>query len=256
MNLPETKVELARRGNKVVYDLGDSIIKVFNENKPVSDVFNEALNLARINEAGIRSPKALEVAQVEDSGHGWALKTSKVAGDTLAEKMEAEPARFYEYLEQFVDLQIEIHGYQAPLLNRQRDKYARMINGLDQINATTRYNLLERLDGMTKQFNVCHGDFNPTNVIVAEDGRLYVCDWAHATQGSPAADVAMTYLLFALNDKQQADAYLEMYCDRADMPMQVVRGYMSIVAASELARKRGGANDEFLMSWIDVVDYQ
>ena len=47
MNLPETKVELARRGNKVVYDLGDSIIKVFNENKPVSDVFNEALNLDR-----------------------------------------------------------------------------------------------------------------------------------------------------------------------------------------------------------------
>ena len=40
------------------------------------------------------------------------------------------------------------------------------------------------------------------------------------------------------------------------MPMQVVRSYMSIVAASELARKRGGANDEFLMSWIDVVDYQ
>ena len=234
MLLPDSKTELVRRGNKVVYDLGDKIVKVFNENKPVSDVFNEALNLARINECGIRSPKALEVSQLENA-NGWAL--------------------FGEYLEMFVDLQIEIHGYTSPLLNRQRDKYARMIDSLDQLNATTRYNLQERLDGMTKEFKVCHGDFNPSNVIVGDDGQLYVCDWAHATQGSPAADVATTYLLFALNSKDQAEAYLELYCDRADMPMQVVRQWTSIVAASELARKRN-VNDEFLKNWIDVVDYQ
>lgn len=254
MILPDTKVEVARRGNKVVYDLGDKIVKVFNETKPVSDVFNEALNLARINECGIRSPKALEVAQVDEGG--WALVTTKVPGVTLAEKMAAEPARFYEHLEQFVDLQIEIHSFRSPLLNRQRDKYARMINQLDQLNASTRYDLLQRLDGMKIETNVCHGDFNPSNVIVGDDGKLYVCDWAHATQGAPAADAAMTYLLFALEDKQQADAYLELYCNRADEPIQIVRSYMSIVAASELARKRGGANDEFLMSCIDVFDYQ
>ena len=254
MILPDTKVEVARRGNKVVYDLGDKIVKVFNETKPVSDVFNEARNLARINECGIRSPKALEVAQVDEGG--WALVTTKVPGVTLAEKMAAEPARFYEYLEQFVDLQIEIHSFRSPLLNRQRDKYARMINQLDQLNASTRYDLLQRLDGMKIETNVCHGDFNPSNVIVGDDGKLYVCDWAHATQGAPAADAAMTYLLFALEDKQQADAYLELYCNRADEPIQIVRSYMSIVAASELARKRGGANDEFLMSCIDVFDYQ
>ena len=148
MLLPDSKTELVRRGNKVVYDLGDKIVKVFNETKPVSDVFNEALNLARINECGIRSPKALEVSQLENA-NGWALVTEKVAGTTLADKMTAEPQRFGEYLEMFVDLQIEIHGYTSPLLNRQRDKFARMIDSLDQLNATTRYNLQERLDGMT-----------------------------------------------------------------------------------------------------------
>lgn len=253
MKLPDTKTELVHRGNKVVYDLGDKIAKVFNDQKPVSDVFNEALNLARINETGIRSPKVLEVSQVE--GEGSALVTEKVPGTTLAQKMEAEPQRFGEYLEQFVDLQIEIHGYTSPLLNRQRDKFTRMIESLDQLNATTRYNLSERLDGMKKEFKVCHGDFNPSNVIVSDDGTLSVCDWAHATQGSPAADVATTYLLFALTSKEQAEAYLELYCNRADMPMQVVRQWMSIVAAVELARKRD-VNDEFLMSWIDVIDYQ
>ena len=238
MILPETKTELVRRGNKVVYDLGDKIAKVFNETKPVSDVFNEALNLARINECGIRSPKALEVTKLEGDEAGWALITTKVPGVTLAEKIEAEPQRFGEYLEQFVDLQIEIHGYTSPLLNRQDDKYARMINSLEAINATTRYNLLERLDGLKKGTAVCHGDFNPSNVIVSEDGTLSVCDWAHATQGAPAADVAMTYLLFSLTSKEQAEAYLDTYCERADMAKQIVRQWLPVIAASELARKR------------------
>ena len=73
--------------------------------------------------------------------------------------MQAEPQRFGEYLEQFVDLQIEINGYTCTQLNRQFDKYTRMINSLDQINATTRYNLLERLNGLKSKGYVCHGDF-------------------------------------------------------------------------------------------------
>ena len=90
MILPESKTVLVEHSNKKVYDLGDKIAKVFNADKPISDVFNEALNLARINEAGVRSPKALEVS--EDDGEGWALVTDKVPGVTLAEKMAAEPS--------------------------------------------------------------------------------------------------------------------------------------------------------------------
>ena len=255
MLLPDSKTELVRRGNKVVYDLGDKIVKVFNETKPVSDVFNEALNLARINECGIRSPKALEVSQLENA-NGWALVTEKVPGTTLAEKMTAEPQRFGEYLEMFVDLQIEIHGYTSPLLNRQRDKFARMIDSLDQLNATTRYNLQERLDGMTKEFKVCHGDFNPTNVIVGEDGELYVCDWAHVTQGLPEADAAMTYILFNVEYPEKAEAYLDLYSKKADVPKQKIHYWVPVVAAAELSRNRK-ESEEFLKSWIDVAnDYE
>ncbi len=254
MLLPDSRTLIVERGNKKVYDLGDKIAKVFNGTKPVSDVFNEALNLSRVNETGIASPKVLEVSEV--AGEGWGILTEKVPGVTLAEKMAEDPSRFYEYLERFVDLQIDVHRHRSPLLPRQRDKYSRMINGLEELNATQRYNLLERLDGMERHHRVCHGDFNPTNVIVSEDGSLSICDWAHATQGSPAADAAMTFLLFALTDKQQAQAYLELYSERADEPIQVVRKWTSIVAASELARKRPDQDKEFLLGWIDVFDYQ
>ena len=84
---------------------------------------------------------------------------------------------------------------------------------------------------------------------------MTVVDWAHATQGAPAADVAMTYLLFSLTSKEQAEAYLDTYCERADMAKQIVRQWLPVIAASELARKRK-VNEEFLMSWVDVFDYQ
>lgn len=253
MELPQNKTEIVRRGNKVVYDSGDRIFKVFNASKAESDVFNEALNLARIQETGIRVPKIVEVSHCDE---GWALVTEKVQGATLAERMKADKKNIDEYLEQFVRLQLEVNGHTAPLLNRQRDKYARMINGLTEIDATTRYELLIRLDGMKVENHVCHGDFNPSNVIVGDDGLLYVCDWAHATQGAPAADAAMTYLLFALEDLGLADKYLMLFCKMADMPMQVVRRWTSIVAASELARHRDAKEEEFLRSWIDVAEYQ
>ena len=57
MLLPDSKTELVRRGNKVVYDLGDKIVKVFNETKPVSDVFNEALNLPASMSAASAAPR-------------------------------------------------------------------------------------------------------------------------------------------------------------------------------------------------------
>ncbi len=55
MRLSDSKSEIVRRGNKVVYRDGDRLLKVFNSEKPAADVFNEALNIARIENTGIRA---------------------------------------------------------------------------------------------------------------------------------------------------------------------------------------------------------
>ena len=242
---------IAVRNNKTVYRDGDRCLKVFNEGYSKADVLNEALNQARIEETGLNIPRVLEVTVIDGK---WTIVSDYIKGKTLTQLMQENPEKKDEYLNLFVDLQLEMHSKTCPLLNKLKDKMNRKICQTD-LSATVRYDLHTRLESMPKHNKVCHGDFNPSNVIFGDDGQLYVCDWAHATQGSPAADVATTYLLFALSSKDQAEAYLELYCDRADMPMQVVRQWTSIVAASELARKRN-VNDEFLKNWIDVVDYQ
>ena len=65
MELPKDKKVIKTRHNKVVYDCGDTVAKVFNATKPPADVFNEALNLARADQAGIDVPQLVEVSKVE-----------------------------------------------------------------------------------------------------------------------------------------------------------------------------------------------
>ena len=109
---------------------------------------------------------------------------------------------------------------------------------------------------MPKHNKVCHGDFNPSNIIIAEDGTPYILDWSHATQGNASADAARTYLLFWLNgDIEGAQKYLDLFCQKSDTAKQYVQKWMPIVAASQSVK--GNANErEFLLSWVNVVDYQ
>lgn len=243
---------IAVRTGKTVYKDGDRVIKVFENGYSKADILNEALNQARIEETGLNIPKILGVST--ENGK-WAIISEYIKGKTLAQLMTENPDKFDEYLERFVDIQMEIHSKKAPLLTKLKDKMNRKINQAD-IDATTRYDLHTRLEGMPRHNKVCHGDFNPSNIIITDDGTPYIIDWAHATQGNASADVARTYLLFWLDDNiEGAKKYMELFCKKSDTARQYIEKWLPIVAASQSVK--GNAEErEFLLSWVDVVDYQ
>ena len=243
---------IAVRNNKTIYRDGDKCIKVFNYDYSKADILNEALNQARIEETGLNIPKILEVGMIDGK---WAIVTEYIKGKTMAQLMEEEPAKKDEYLAQLVDLQLSIHAKTCPMLNKLKDKMNRKISET-QLDATTRYELHTRLESMPKHNKVCHGDLNPSNIIIAEDGTPYILDWAHATQGNASADAARTYLLFWLSgDITSAEKYLDLFCKKSDTAKQYVQKWMPIVAASQSVK--GNAKErEFLLSWVNVVDYE
>lgn len=247
-----SKSILAERPGKVIYREGDTLVKEFDEGYAKPDVLNEALNQSRVENIGINVPKVLEVKTIDGK---WSIVSEFIEGKTLAQLMEENPAKKDEYMEIFVDLQMQIHAAKCPMLNKLKDKMNRKISETD-LDATTRYELHTRLEGMPKHNKVCHGDFNPTNIIITDDGTPYILDWSHATQGNASADVARTYLLFWLNgDIDGAKKYLDMFCERSNTAKQYVQKWMPIVAASQTV-KGNEAEREFLHSWIDVVDYE
>ena len=243
---------IAVRNDKTIYRDGEKCVKVFNTDYSKADVLNEALNQARIEETGLNIPKILEVTMIDGK---WAIVSEFIKGKTLAQLIEENEDKKDEYLEMFVDLQLEVNSKTCPLLNKLKDKMNRKI-GQTELDATTRYDLHTRLEGMPKHNKVCHGDFNPSNIIVTEDGTPYIIDWSHATQGNASADAARTYLLFCLEgDNETAKKYLDLFCKKSNTAKQYVQKWMPIVAASQSV-KGNEKEREFLSSWVGVVDYQ
>lgn len=243
---------IAVRTSKTVYRDGDLSVKVFDENYSKADVLNEALNLARVEETGLNTPKVHEVTKIDGK---WAIVSDFIEGKTLARLMEENPDKMEEYMNMFVDVQLSMHEKTAPLLNKLKDKMTRKIKETD-LDATTRYELQTRLESMPKHSKLCHGDFNPSNVVIKSDGTAWILDWAHATQGNASADAARTYLLFWLEGNMKAaELYLDLFCKKSDTAKQYVQKWLPIVAASQSVKGKPEER-EFLMHWVNVVEYE
>lgn len=251
LDLSAAKV-IAVRPNKKIYRLGNYCVKVFDNDFSKADVLNEALNQARVEETDLDIPKIIEVTKINGK---WAIITEFIEGPTLAELMAKEPEKEEEYMTRFINIQRRILSTKAPMLNKLVDKMQNKISATT-LNATARYELHMRLSAIPRQEKICHGDFNPSNVICGTNGTDYVIDWAHVTRGAAEADVARTYLVFWLSGQLEcAKKYLDMYCSMTDTAKQQVQKWLPIVAASQSV-KGCPEERELLMHWINVVDYE
>ena len=239
------------KGKKFFRD-GDKLIKSFDESYSKANILNEALNQARVEETSLNIPKILAVTVVDGR---WAIVRELIEGETLESLMAKHPEKEDEYLNFFVDLQIRMSGERVPLLGHLRDKMHMKISS-SSYPATVRYDLHMRLDGLPRHTKLCHGDFQPSNVIITKDGTPYIVDWAHATQGNGSADAARTYLIFKLQGKDAlAEKYLNLFCTKTDTAIQYVQRILPIVAASQSVKGKP-EEKEFLDKWVNVCDWQ
>ena len=245
------RIILEEKANKIVYREGHTIVKEFTPSHPKANVFNEAYIHACVEGCGVPSPKIISVGPADG---GWALTMEYVEGKTLDQLMKEAPEKTEEYLNRLVDIQLEVGNYRVPQLRNTRYKMEEVINSMSEIDASTRYELLQRIHGMRRHTKLCHGDFVPSNVIIREDGSYCVLDWAHATSGNAGADAAITYLRFTLDQPELADPYLKCFCKKADMAIQYVQTWMPIVAAVQLAKHKESEKKK-KKKWISVAQY-
>ena len=244
---------IANRSTKTVYKDNGRTIKLFIENYSKSAILNEAVNQARVEETNLNVPKLLEVTKIDNR---WALISEHIEGTPLDKLMKENLEKEDEYLELFVNTQMGILKQRAPLLGRIHDKMRRKLNEATNIDDNTKYELLQRLEGIKTKNSVCHGDFNPSNIIVKENGEIYIIDWAHVTQGNPSFDAARTYLLFSMEGKEElAKKYLDLFAEKLEIDKKEIQRCVPIVAASQMSKGRE-EEQEFLGKWIEVIDFQ
>jgi len=247
------RIILEQAANKTVYREGNRIVKAFTASHPMSLVMNEAYIHACVEDAGVPVPKLLGALPSEDGG--WSIAMEYVSGKTLAELMAENPDKIDEYLEKLVDIQLETGSYRVRNLRNTRVKMEDAIKTLTEIDASTRYELLQRIHGMPQHTKLCHGDLVPSNIVLREDGSYCILDWAHASAGNAGADAAITYMRFSLDQPELAEKYLKLFCKKADMAIQYVQKWLPVVAAQQLTKHKESERP-LLEKWISVAEYQ
>lgn len=184
---------LAERKNKVIYRDGNLAVKVFDESFPKSDILNEALNQARVEETGLNIPKIEEVTKIDGK---WAIISDFIEGKTLQQLMDENPDKLDEYLELFVNVQMEILGKKCPLLKRLQDKMQDKISSTD-LDATTRYELHTRLASMKRTTRFATATSTPrtssslpTALRLSSTGRTPLRVTARLTRREPTCSSA------------------------------------------------------------------
>ena len=116
LNLDNPIIE---RKTKTVYRDGDKTVKLFVENYSKSDILNEALNQARVEEGtDLSIPKLIEISRINNR---WAIVSEYIEGTPLDKLMSENPEKEDEYLNWFVDIQLYILSKSVSHLNRMKD---------------------------------------------------------------------------------------------------------------------------------------
>ncbi len=237
---------IARRRDKIVYRDGDRLIKLFDESYSKSEILNEAINQARVAETGLNIPRFREVTVI---GGKSAIVMDYIEGQTLAALMEEHPQKREFYLKTFVAIQRDVHSRKHLLLTKYIDKLKMKILR-SELDASTRYDLSMRLDGMRRHTHILHGDFLPSNVILANDGTPYILDWSHASQGNATADAVKSYLLFRLAGADEfSEQYLLEFLRQTGVSREYAEEWIPLIAAAQLERASDPAKKALLTRW-------
>ena len=212
------------------YEKDGKWYKVYDKNRKVADILFEALNQARVMQAGLNVPKLEEVCVIDGQ---WAIIQEYIEGKMNKQLMEEEPEKEDEYLRWFVELQNEMHKLRIPKMSKHNDK----MNGKiahTELSATLRYDLHTRVEAMPKHYCVLHGDYKPNNVIIDKNGKPYIIDWYHATQGNAEADAARSYMMFLVDgNKARARKYIDLFAEISGCKIKDVLSWLPILAASQ-----------------------
>ncbi len=230
MNIDADRI-IAIRTDKIVYRNGNTVLKVFDPSYSTTDIFNEALNQARIEETGFPVPKIMDILKLDGK---WAIRREYAQGTTLERLMQEQPDRFDSYLDLFTDVQREIFALKARQLNRQKHKLAQRI-GRAPIPEERRELLLESLFRLPDGHATLHGDFIPSNLVLLPQGGHCVLDWTHVTAGNEHEDLARTYLqLLRRFDEATAERYLTLSLAKSGASRGDVFAWMALAAVSLL----------------------
>ncbi|MCT1904342.1 aminoglycoside phosphotransferase family protein [Oceanobacillus sojae] len=244
-----TNALIAKGNTAEIYLHNNKIVKVFNDYLPDTEAEMEAGKQRIANSAGLPVPKVFDVSEFQGK---QAIMMEYIKGSTLGDLYLSNKEQAEYYLAVSVDIQQKIHRV-IPNLDASElmyDKLCRQIKAAVGLTEKYKNDLLRRLDTMTFENRLCHGDFHLFNLISA-DGKMYIIDWVDSSAGDIRADVCRTYLLYSQHFTELADSYLQIYCEKSGLSKEEILQWAPIIAGARLSEQ---VSTENTAQWIEIIN--
>ena len=171
-------------------------------------------------------------------------------GETLGELFLKNKENANTILDLSVDIQLQIHSIVPNTKVLMRDKLYYQIEKAKLLTERQKIYLLSKLDSLSYENRLCHGDFHPFNLIQT-DSEIFIIDWVDSSAGDVRADVYRTYLLFTQFSEEIADLYLQLYCQKSGIERDEVFEWAPIIAGARLSENVSSENSTRLL---DIVN--
>lgn len=243
---------IAQGNTAKIYLSDNKIIKVFNDHLSDSEPIKEAAKQQTAYSYGLPVPKVIDVTKINGKR---AVIMEYIQGDTLGDLLLKNKEKAEIYLSLSIDIQMKIHNIEPDSqdVESMKDKLARQIESVHQLDKNQKNNLIEELDLMTYENRLCHGDFHLFNLIQTSQ-QIVIIDWVDASVGDIHADVFRTYLLYSQVSTDLAEMYLNLYCEKSEMLKADVLKWAPILAAAHLSESVSTDNTEQLMKIINRLE--
>lgn len=207
---PKVLSPIAEGRTAEIYAWDDGhVLKLYRDWCPPDWVEYEARIARLVYEAGIPSPEATEIVEM-DGRRGLIYR--RLEGITMVQDLKRRPWMLLKHAHSLAELQCKIHETSTVGLPSYKDRLRYDIDETPHLTEVLRRKARDRLDQLPDSQNICHGDFHPENILITKNGPV-VIDWMTACSGSPWADVARTSLLLTIGVKaaaQQIPLFLRM----------------------------------------------
>ena len=230
-----------------IYLFQDKIIKLFNNNLPESESSYEANKQSFAYSKGLCVPKILEVTRINGR---QALVMEYIKGRTVADILLENRDQIEYYMNILVETQQRIHKVDASPLESMFERLARHIELTPYLEKKKKISILKRLESMSRETKLCHGDYHFNNVILSDD-KVSIIDWVDSSSGDIRADVFRTYLVCSQISNELADLYVNLYCNRSGLAKDEVFQWAPFVCAARLTEKVTQAQREQYLKLIE-----
>lgn len=244
--------QIGSGGTSNVFEWGThEVIKIYKPHMSDAAINNEIYIGELLNKFSLDIPKYVRSIELDGKR---AIIYERADGKVFAEPLFGGIYEI-ELSAKFAIMHHDIHEKTIDELPSQYKFLKNRILDLGNILGDKTTSLLDLLDSIPDDNKLCHGDFQPLNII--GDGNQYVViDWNGACSGNPVFDVAWSYM--TLNSPAVANIlgeyiskifttftkdYLSYYCNLSGIDKIQILNCIPIVATRRLHDNYSNEND-------------